>query len=205
MKEKILEGLKTLDTKADAQWTQEGLVNLNAFKFVLGGEAVTREQLDEVAPGFNRETAATYFEPATGEGTAPVAPVAAGNVATEQKTSELTVDVKLGLSETLRTLMGIGSHDISEVADLSAEQLAGAMKDVPERRSALITLREEFNALMSKEFNLLIAIEEAYDRSIPKENHADLVKRIHEANMNSKFVVDQPRQRVAPVIPPMKK
>lgn len=205
MKEKILEALKGLDTKADASWTQEGLVNLNAFKFVMGGESVTREQLDEVAPGFTRETAPTYFEEKAPETTeqsnAPeVKPEAneGDNVATS---APLTVGVEVTLSDALKTLIKVGQ--VIDLSELTAEELSKIMENVPDRRNQLITLREEFNAIMEKEFKLLVEIEDEFNRKQPKESHADLVKRIHEANMNSKYIVDQPRQRVAPVVPPL--
>lgn len=208
MKEKILEALKGLDTKADASWTQEGLVNLNAFKFVMGGESVTREQLDEVAPGFTRETAPTYFDEKAPETTEQAnAPEVKAeepkategvNVATS---SPLTLGVEVTLSDALKTLLKVGA--VVDLAELSVEELSKVMENVPERRNELINLREEFNAILAKEFDLLIAIEEEFNRKQPKESHADLVKRIHEANMNSKYIVDQPRQRVAPVVPPL--
>lgn len=221
MKEKIVEALKTLNTSADAQWTQEGLVALNAFKFAMGGEAVTREQLEEAAPGFNRSNAETYFQPKDEsaqyqagmaisgdvhleealikEGSIQVAKVPESNVAT------MTLDVNVTLAESLKTLMGIGVHTLDEIDSLTTEQLQHIMKDIPERRNHLISLRNEFEQLLNAELHLLIKLEEAHDARLPKENHADLVKRIHAANMSSKYIVDQPRQRVAPPIPPMKK
>ena len=54
MKEKILEALQKLDPTNDNQWTQEGLPKLEALKFMMGGENVTREQVNEAAPGFTR-------------------------------------------------------------------------------------------------------------------------------------------------------
>lgn len=207
MSEKIITGLKSLDVKTDAQWTQEGLVNLNAFKFVIGGEAVTREQLEEVAPGFTRETAPTYFDEKEGEEPAPTAPTETPNVATEPTTttSELTVGVKVELSDAVRTLLGTADRKDIVLTELSDEQLAGIMKQVPERRNALINLREEFAAVLEREFNLLIELEGEVERRTPKANHADMVKRIHEANQANAYIVDQPRQRVAQPIPPLKK
>lgn len=223
MSEKIITALKTLDVKTDAQWTQDGQVNLNAFKFVNGGEAVTREQLEEVAPGFNRENAATYFdEKKEGEGSAPIegATVTDANVATilenanaaSENTSEegkatqggsMRIGVDITLSDALKTLIKVGA--VIDIAELTSEELSKIVESVPERRNQLINLREEFNAILEKEFNLLIELESEQERRTPKENHADLVKRVHEANANSKFIVDQPRQRVAPPIPPLKK
>ena len=223
MSEKIITALKTLDVKTDAQWTQDGQVNLNAFKFVNGGEAVTREQLEEVAPGFNRENAATYFdEKKEGEGSAPIegATVTDANVATilesanaaSENTSEegkqtlggsMRIGVDITLSDALKTLIKVGA--VIDIAELTSEELSKIVESVPERRNQLINLREEFNAILEKEFNLLIELEGEQERRSPKENHADLVKRVHEANANSRFIVDQPRQRVAPPIPPLKK
>lgn len=224
MSEKIITGLKSLDVKTDAQWTQDGQVNLNAFKFVNGGEAVTREQLEEIAPGFNRETAATYFDekkegeqntaPATIEGaTVTDANVAnileSANVTSEEgKTTHiasLRIGVDVTLSDAVKTLIGVSGRQDFDVKDLDDERLAYIIKSVPERRNQLINLREEFNTILEKEFNILISLEEEAARRVPVENHADLVKRIHEANAASKFIVDQPRQRVAPPIPPLKK
>lgn len=220
MSEKIITALKTLDVKTDAQWTQDGQVNLNAFKFVNGGEAVTREQLEEVAPGFNRENAATYFDEKEGVGSAPIegATVADANVATIMKSANATseesksthiaplhIGVDVTVSDAVKTLLGISGRQDFDVAGLDDERLEYVVKSIPEHRNQLINLREEFNAILEKEFNLLIELESEQERRTPKENHADLVKRVHEANANSKFIVDQPRQRVAPPIPPLKK
>lgn len=222
MSEKIITGLKSLDVKTDAQWTQDGQVNLNAFKFVNGGEAVTREQLEEVAPGFNRENAATYFDKKK-EGEQNTAPIEGGtvtdaNVATilesanatseEGKTTHtasLRIGVDVTLSDAVKTLIGVSGRQDFDVKELDDERLAYIIKSVPERRNQLINLREEFNTILEKEFNILISLEEEAARRVPVENHADLVKRIHEANAASKFIVDQPRQRVAQPIPPLKK
>lgn len=228
MTDKIITALKTLDVKTDAQWTQDGQVNLNAFKFVNGGEAVTREQLEEVAPGFNRENAATYFdEKKEGEGSALIegafiegatvtdanvanilesANAASENTSKEGKATQggpIRIGVDITLSDALKTLIKVGA--VIDIAELTSEELSKIVESVPERRNQLINLREEFNAILEKEFNLLIELESEQERRTPKENHADLVKRVHEANANSKFIVDQPRQRVAPPIPPLKK
>lgn len=217
MKEKIVEALKTLNTSADAQWTQDGLVALNAFKFAMGGEAVTREQLEEAAPGFNRSNAEVYFQPKDEllkaaeeiavtleeahikEGSIEATKLSDSNVVT------MALDVNVTLAESLKTLMGIGAHTMDEIGSLTTEQLQTIMKEIPERRNRLISLRNEFEQLLNAELHLLIKLEEAHDARLPKENHADLVKRIHAANMSSKYLVDQPRQRVAPPIPPLKK
>ena len=54
MKEKIVEALQKLDVANDNQWTQDGLPKIEILKFLMGGEAITREQVEEAAPGFTR-------------------------------------------------------------------------------------------------------------------------------------------------------
>lgn len=54
MKDKIVEALQKLDTANDNQWTQEGLPKIEILKFLMGGEVITREQINEAAPGFTR-------------------------------------------------------------------------------------------------------------------------------------------------------
>ena len=115
----------------------------------------------------------------------------------------MRIGVDITLSDSLKTLIKVGAE--INIAELTSEELSKIVESVPERRNQLINLREEFNAILEKEFNLLIDLESEQERRIPKENHADLVKRVHEANASSKFIVDQPRQRVAPPIPPLKK
>lgn len=53
MNAKIIEALLKLDVGNDNQWTQDGLPKLESLKFHIG-ESVTREQVNEAAPGFTR-------------------------------------------------------------------------------------------------------------------------------------------------------
>lgn len=54
MKDKIVDALQKLDVANDNQWTQDGLPKIEILKFLMGGEAITREQVEEAAPGFTR-------------------------------------------------------------------------------------------------------------------------------------------------------
>jgi hypothetical protein len=54
--------LMKLDEKNDNQWTVEGLPNLNTIKFMNNGVAISRDQLEEAAPGFNRKVYTAYKE-----------------------------------------------------------------------------------------------------------------------------------------------
>lgn len=199
MNEKIIEGLKTLDAKVDAQWTQDGLVNLNGFKFVLGGEAVTREQLEEAAPGFNRENSETYFLTKTAEPKSAVESPAKDR--SNVVTGEIKLLVEVQFSDAIRALLG-DALDI-KVEELTLEQLKDLMPQVPERRNQLINLREEMLKAIEAEMNQLVNIEAAYDRSVPKDNHSDIVKQVYLANAGKYQEVDRPRARVAAIVPPL--
>lgn len=74
MSEKVLEGLKKLDPNNDNHWTMDGQAKLETIKFH-AGVAVTREDLDKIAPGFNRQAMKDYLASLTTE---------AGNVAVQQ-------------------------------------------------------------------------------------------------------------------------
>lgn len=205
MNEKIIEGLKTLDAKVDAQWTQDGLVNLNGFKFVIGGEAVTREQLEAVAPGFNRENSETYFLPKTAEPQTNFEKDSDIEDPVKDRSNVVKGEIKLlvevQFSDALRALL-TSARDI-EVEELTIEQLKDLMPQVPERRNQLINLREEMLKAIDAEMNQLVNIEAAYDRSVPKDNHADIVKQVYLANASKFQEVDRPRARAAAIVPPL--
>lgn len=254
MKDKILENLKSLNSKTDSQWTQDGLVNLNAFKFAMGGEAVTREQLEEAAPGFNRENSADYFtkDQSQGNGTGlstdgnegivdnagklidtdPDNPrYEIGNLkaseapGSEKLTEQALTDPALH-QETLAQTGNVASQvsDIDTSADGQIKKLLGSgrvldldsmseedilkLRDlIPERRNQLIEIKELFGKALENEFYVLTRIEEAAQKAEPVEHLADMVKRIHDANVNGGQVydIDKGRQRVAQPIPPLKK
>lgn len=72
MSQQVLEGLKKLDPDNDNHWTMDGQAKLETIKFLSGGTAISREELDKIAPGFNRQAMKDYL---TAE---------AGNVAVSQ-------------------------------------------------------------------------------------------------------------------------
>jgi hypothetical protein len=53
----IVETLKHLDPKNDEQWTAQGLPRVEAVASLLGVEDLTRKEITEAAPDFNREVA----------------------------------------------------------------------------------------------------------------------------------------------------
>ena len=61
MSDKIKAALQKLDPSNENHWTQDGLAKLETVKFLNGGEAVSREDLDKDFAGFNKTTAAGFF------------------------------------------------------------------------------------------------------------------------------------------------
>lgn len=59
MSEQVLEGLKKLNPENDNHWTMDGQAKLDTVKF-LSGVAVTRDELEKIAPGFNRQAMKEY-------------------------------------------------------------------------------------------------------------------------------------------------
>ncbi len=51
----VLEALKKFDPANDGHWTVTGDAKLDTLKFFNAGVAVSREELEKIAPGFNRD------------------------------------------------------------------------------------------------------------------------------------------------------
>lgn len=57
MTQKIKNALGELDTKSDDDWTAGGLPSMDRMKALVGDENLTRAQVSDAAPGFNRANA----------------------------------------------------------------------------------------------------------------------------------------------------
>lgn len=60
MSDKILAALALMDPTVDAHWTMNGDAKLETVKALADGESITREELEALAPGFNREAVRAY-------------------------------------------------------------------------------------------------------------------------------------------------
>lgn len=75
--DQVLEALKALDPKKDENWTGQGLPQMDALnKLLPEGVEVTRKELHEIVPGFNRQKALEALEQKDGD--APQDPPAEG-------------------------------------------------------------------------------------------------------------------------------
>ncbi len=54
MTQKVIDGLRKLDPKNDAHWTQDGLPKVDFVRILSGEPSLTREQINEALPGFSR-------------------------------------------------------------------------------------------------------------------------------------------------------
>lgn len=182
MKEVILAALAKLDPAVDSHWTADGLVNLNSFKFIAGGVSVTREQLEEAAPGFTRTN------PVAGELEAPHsdpthALPAAG---TDEGASDTDTLLEMVLSETT---------EFPNTADLSTEQLQQLSEVHLEQIDLLNHARDRYNQMIDKRVAYLRSAQAEFDRRQPKLTIAEMVRMAHEANKGTVADVDRPRAR----------
>lgn len=182
MKEVILAALAKLDPAVDSHWTADGLVNLNSFKFIAGGVSVTREQLEEAAPGFTRAN------PVVGEPEAlPSDHIQALPTAdTDEVSSDTDTLLELVLSETT---------EFPNTADLSTEQLQQLSEVHLEQIDLLNQARDRYNQMIDKRVAYLRSAQAEFDRRQPKLTIAEMVRMAHEANKGTAADVDRPRAR----------
>lgn len=182
MKEVILAALAKLDPAVDSHWTADGLVNLNSFKFIAGGVSVTREQLEEAAPGFTRTN------PVAGELEAlPSDPTQALPAAgTDEGASDTDTLLELVLSETT---------EFPNTADLSTEQLQQLSEVHLDQIDLLNQARDRYNQMIDKRVAYLRSAQAEFDRRQPKLTIAEMVRMAHEANKGTAADVDRPRAR----------
>jgi len=78
----LKEALQKLDVANENHWTQDGSPRLETVKFLNGGNAVSREDIETAFPGFNKTTATGYW--LTYQDPAPAAPQGAEGATPEQ-------------------------------------------------------------------------------------------------------------------------
>jgi hypothetical protein len=231
MKEKIIEALKKLDPTADSQWTKEGEVNLVAFKFMLGGEAVTREQIEEAAPGFNRahpivgevikvpeeittvaETGLTSAAPEAllnvGTVIPPAEPANVGGAGealeTDIEGEELTVLVESTLTDGLRALLHL-ANERKPVSEMTQEEIAELHHHSIDIRGHLMEVKQRVVQLATEYDDYLHEVTAAYKRNAPKAHQHVMIQAAYAATMGSAKPVDKGRPRALPNYPSLMK
>ena len=186
MKEVILAALAKLDPTVDSHWTAEGLVNLNSFKFIAGGIAVTREQLEEVAPNFTRST--------------PHVEATQSAEAGEEAQEEVLDGVPLSFQASPLTL-SFSEEAFSPVVEMGEDQLNSLCENYLANIDELNAAREQFNKQVDKAVAYLHSAKAEQDRRQPKMTLAEMVRKAHELNANSATPASAPRARPHPVYP----
>ena len=199
MKDVILAALAKLDPAVDSHWTAEGLVNLNTFKFLAGGVAISREQLEEVAPDFRRENPHVAIEgetaQATGEGTeSGTAPETAPETA---PTAPVSFDAQVGES--------LSVESFTPVEDLSEEELSALCESYIEQIGDLNVARDKFNKMIDKKIAYLHSVKAELDKRQPQMSLADMVRLAHENVSKNQVPANAPRARPHTVYPLLKR
>lgn len=210
MKQKIIEALGKLDVNNDNHWTNDGLPKLEALKFSVGSN-VTRDQVNEVAPGYTREH--PFFietgnvEPAqVAETKQPeVADEAANNAqaiqgeeksevpqAVEKRISTLTVNVDAkmmlsGLFEELPVVFdGLDTDTLLQIEEMYKASMQAEQE-----------FMDEFNRFISQRAKAYNELCEAIAKSQPKSKLHDQLSAFREAMKNAEMLpVNRPRQVV---------
>lgn len=195
MKDVILAALAKLDPAVDSHWTAEGLVNLNTFKFLAGGVAISREQLEEVAPDFRREN-----------------PHVAGEIEAEQSASEgidsgAAPETAPSAAESFDAQVeeNLSVESFTPVEDLSEEELSHLCESYIEQIGDLNVARDKFNKMIDKKIAYLHSVKAELDKRQPQMSLADMVRLAHENVSKNQVPANAPRARPHTVYPLLKR
>ena len=195
MKDVILAALAKLDPAVDSHWTTEGLVNLNTFKFLAGGVAISREQLEEVAPDFRRENphvaGESEVEQATGEGS--------DSLGAPETAPSTSVSFDNQVEENL------SAESFTPVEDLSEEELSSICESYIEQIGDLNVARDKFNKMIDKKIAYLHSVKAELDKRQPQMSLADMVRLAHENVSKNQVPANAPRARPHTVYPLLKR
>lgn len=195
MKDVILAALAKLDPAVDSHWTAEGLVNLNTFKFLAGGVAISREQLEEIAPDFRRENphVAVESEAAQATGEASDSLAAPETAPTAAESFDAQVEENLSV------------ESFTPVEDLSEEELSHLCESYIEQIGDLNVARDKFNKMTDKKIAYLHSVKAELDKRQPQMSLADMVRLAHENVSKNQVPANAPRARPHTVYPLLKR
>lgn len=195
MKDVILAALAKLDPAVDSHWTAEGLVNLNTFKFLAGGVAVSREQLEEVAPDFRRENPHVAGESETAQATSEGTDF--GDTPETAPTAAESFDAQV--EENLSV------ESFTPVEELSEEELSSICESYIEQIGDLNVARDKFNKMIDKKIAYLHSVKAELDKRQPQMSLADMVRLAHENVSKNQVPANAPRARPHTVYPLLKR
>lgn len=195
MKDVILAALAKLDPAVDSHWTAEGLVNLNTFKFLAGGVAISREQLEEVAPDFRRENPHVAGESEAAQATSE--DLDSGAALETASTAAESFDAQL--EETF------SAESFTPVEELSEEELSSICESYIDQIGDLNVARDKFNKMIDKKIAYLHSVKAELDKRQPQMSLADMVRLAHENVSKNQVPANAPRARPHTVYPLLKR
>ena len=195
MKDVILAALAKLDPAVDSHWTAEGLVNLNTFKFLAGGVAISREQLEEVAPDFRRENPHVAGESETDQATSD----GADPLAAPETVPAAPVSFDAQGEENLF------AESFTPAEELSEEELSTLCESYIEQIGDLNVARDKFNKMIDKKIAYLHSVKAELDKRQPQMSLADMVRLAHENVSKNQVPANAPRARPHTVYPLLKR
>lgn len=153
MAQNLVDSLKKLDVKNDNHWTADGLPRLDTVKMLAADQTVTRDQVAAAAPGFSRDSAATWAPVATQEpvqGVTPAEKEIAPVTAVAPATQETPAPVK---DEEVKVEAGDKDIDLLKTAFLEQTKKVESLRQAKEK------LNSEFEAERQKEDDMRAELE----------------------------------------------
>lgn len=167
--EKLQAALLKMDSENDNQWTIQGEAKLEMIKFLTGGESFTRDELNTLAPGFNREALRKAIQSGASNGqTPPPPPPSTGPIVTDDKPDDEPEQEKVELRNDQREAQ---IKALEQEIDRTDKAILEAQRVQAEVTARIIDLQAQKNKL-NLELNNIKPGETAHD--VFKAFHASM-------------------------------
>lgn len=186
----IIDALKKLDVSNDNHWTVDGQPRLDTVKMLAADPSVTRDTLNEIAPDFNRETAANW-EPKQAEG--QVQTSSDNEQSTENQPQEKSVEAT-GTSGTdaEQQPQDTETKPLEEVVETNLELLEKALAEAEAKTAEKRLAKEQADVAYTAALQEEDAARLALDNAKPKTHELD---PIH-GYLNAQLEIQSERSRV---------
>lgn len=151
-KNAIVAALRELDPLNDDHWTADGAPRMDALEALLGDKSVTRKEVVEAAPDFNREKAGTLGDESDEE-----EGQTNGSQDEEQEDekqdpedrdpdSELVIPTGMSEQEFVQWLLTVKADDLPELEETLKDQLNQIVRGIEQARELLAKTRRAVSA-----------------------------------------------------------
>lgn len=185
----IIDALKKLDVSNDNHWTVDGQPRLDTVKMLAADPSVTRDTLNEIAPDFNRATAASWEPKQEGQVQTP----SNNEQSTENQPQEKPVEAT-GTSgnDAEQQPQDTETKPSEEVAETNLEHLEKALADAEAKTAEKRLAKEQADADYAAALQEEDAARIALDAAKPKTHELD---PIH-GYLNAQLEQNSERSRV---------